>query len=150
LQSIDFHLLHNLPSAYCLLCSANVFNVCLREWHAIKRLRQGVTLTALDSSSFDAILEGIAVIYAMFSKEVQSEGLLAWTPGKFRSWPTISAFNSYFSPQYISEGDEIVPFHPDVDPRGILGKIDQSHWRHTADNAVGYFQRVQNSDNSFK
>jgi hypothetical protein len=86
----------------------------------------------------------------MFAKEMQSEGLIPWTPGKFRSWPTISAFTSYFSPGYISGGEEIVPFHSDVDPYGILAKIDQSHFRHTADNEVGYYQRVTNSDNSFK
>jgi hypothetical protein len=117
---------------------------------AIKRLRQGVMITGLDTPKFQGILAGITAIYSMFSKEMQSDNLQIWMPGRFRSWSTISTFNSYFSPGHISGGDDVVPFRPEVDPEGILARIDQSHFRHTADNDVGYFQRVVHGEKGFR
>jgi hypothetical protein len=86
-------------------------------------------------------LEGIATIYATFTKYMRTDQLQAWTPDKYKEWSSIGAGNRYFSTGIIAATGETVPFDSLVDPDGLLASVDANKYRHTVDNDVGYFQR---------
>jgi hypothetical protein len=75
--------------------------------------------------------------------------LQSWAPDKFRDWSSLNAGNRYFSTGTIAATAEIVSFDSLVDPEDILALIDTNRYRHTVDNAVGYFQREKRENGSF-
>jgi hypothetical protein len=107
-------------------------------------------LTGLDTDKFKAALEGIATICSTFTKYMGADQLQPWAPDKFRDWNSIGAGNRYFSTGTIAATAETVPFDSLVDPEGILASVDGNKYHHTVDNAVGYFQRQEKENGSFR
>lgn len=51
----------------------------------------------------------------------------------------ITASNRFFTPVKQSAGLEAVDVNPELDPRGILSKVDRTKFVHTEDNSVDYY-----------
>lgn len=54
-------------------------------------------------------------------------------------YPTITASTRFFTPAKQAQGFATVDVNPELDPRGVLGKVDAAKWVHTEDNEVGYY-----------
>ncbi|KAJ8695785.1 hypothetical protein PTI98_005712 [Pleurotus ostreatus] len=52
---------------------------------------------------------------------------------------TIMASNRFFTPAKQSTGLEVVDINAEIDPRGILSKVDHTKFLHTEDNTVEYY-----------
>jgi hypothetical protein len=116
----------------------------------IKRLRQGVTLTGLNTSKFEMSMEGIGAIFCALDQDVRaaSHVLNPWSPGQFQCWSTITISNNYFSTGPYPF--EHVDFDSTMDPNGLLARIDKNQFHHTVENCVGYFERVPKADKGYK
>jgi hypothetical protein len=116
----------------------------------IKRLRQGVTLTGLNTSKFEMSMEGIGAIHCALDQDVRtaSHVLNHWSPGQFRRWSTVTISNNYFSTGPYSF--EHVDFDSAMDPDGLLSRINRNMFHHTVENCVGYFQRIPKADKGYK
>jgi hypothetical protein len=149
LHTLGFHLLCKDQSRFCLKDPGTCLDLDMNRYPM--RLSQSVTLTGLDTNKFEATLEGIALVYGMFSKAMRSGQLDEWNPGIYQEWRTVSISNTYFSPGTSAPiSTTSVPFHPLVDPAGVLASLVEDGHLHAADNDVGYFERVPREESGFK
>ncbi|KAF9494534.1 hypothetical protein BDN71DRAFT_1507518 [Pleurotus eryngii] len=116
----------------------------------LKRLvhiRQTVTLMGLGSTHFQQIVNNCRCSYSMFSWYTPNAKLLPAPEfiGKYSEGRdnaehvTITASNRFFTPVQQSAGLEVVDVNGELDPQGILAKVDTTKFLHTEDNAVGYY-----------
>lgn len=111
--------------------------------------RQSVTLTGLGSQSFEHIVENCRRAYSMFSRYTPNARLVPSPEflGRQRvggsddtdEYSTITASNRFFTPSKQAAGLTVVDINSELDPRGILEKVDKTKWLHTEDNAVDYY-----------
>ncbi|KDQ25052.1 hypothetical protein PLEOSDRAFT_1046487, partial [Pleurotus ostreatus PC15] len=122
----------------------------------LAHIRQTVTLTGLGSTHFQQIVDNCRRSYSMFSRYTPNARLVP-TPeflGKHTGTRdkaqhvTITASNRFFTPVQQSGGLEAVDINPEIDPRGILAKVDATKFLHTEDNAVEYYVLTTGGDGS--
>lgn len=106
-------------------------------------LQQSIQVTGLDSGDglFSDGLRTIREAQLVFSRTVS--GLGEWQPGEcnqHRKSAALDVGNRIFEAKTSTQTE--VPFHIDVDPKGMLSAIGrQAGLRHTVDNAVIYLRR---------
>ncbi|KAF9491425.1 hypothetical protein BDN71DRAFT_1434001 [Pleurotus eryngii] len=74
--------------------------------------------------------------------------------GKYKStnvsgvneYTTITASAHFFTPAKQATGFSIVDMNPELDPHGVLGKVDRTKWMHTDDNKVEYYMFMPHDD----
>jgi hypothetical protein len=113
-----------------------------RNW---KFLTQSVLLTGLNTPTFNAALESIALIHKQFLKSLPAGRLRNWNPGSFQQWPTVTISNRYFS-KSSTASKEAIKLDKLVDPEGILASSEEYGYVHTAENQVGYFMLTKELD----
>ncbi|KAG5220796.1 hypothetical protein IMY05_C4516000200 [Salix suchowensis] len=132
-------------------CQLPPFDLKANRPDEIRRLahvRQSVTITGLGSTSFKSIAANCRHMHTMFGRYTPN-ALLQSLPeymGKLRNengcdddYPTITASTRFFTPAKQAQGFATVDVNPELDPRGVLGKVDAAKWVHTEDNEVGYY-----------
>ncbi|KAF7426243.1 hypothetical protein PC9H_008610 [Pleurotus ostreatus] len=118
--------------------------------------RQSITITGLGSKSFDNIVQNCCHMYTMFSRYTPNAKLQpvpefiskyrdAGNGGAIES-PALTASSRFFTPIKQASGFDVVSINPELDPRGILGKVDATKWVHTEDNEVGYYIQTSHAD----
>lgn len=107
-------------------------------------LRQGMTLTGLQTPTFTKAAEAIRDIHSHFDRQFQEDTLegQANTEG-YENVDQISMSNRYFTPAREAKDMQAMHFLPGVDPTGILHAMAQEDsncaYIHTEDNQVHYF-----------
>ena len=116
----------------------------IRDFKSLKKLRQAVTMTGLDTKTFEAALESIGLIHGMFFKEVNTESQVftRWAPGLHRAWPSVTIGNNYFSTGRTALDLPSVEFDCLVDPYRLLASINSERYHHTTENSVGYYRKL--------
>ena len=128
----------------------------LKWWEKTDRLvsnprtmSQTVTLTGLETQKFQVALEAIALINGLFTRHLtESIEMLPWTPEIFQDWKSVRIVNRYFCPQNSATEEDLATFDSEIDPFGILTAMQNSGFRHSVDNEVGYFERVKREDDT--
>ncbi|KAF4600272.1 hypothetical protein EYR38_004896 [Pleurotus pulmonarius] len=130
------------------------------EIRRLAHVRQSVTITGLGSTSFESIVENCRRTHTMFSRYTPNAKLhpLPDFLGKYKSanasgvneHTTITASARFFTPAKQAAGFSIVDVNPELDPRGVLGKVDGTKWMHTDDNEVGYYMFMPHDEERYK
>jgi hypothetical protein len=118
----------------------------------VKYLRQSVTITGLQSSTFNKIIRTVAEIHAVFSRAVGTEKLEeCQIITSYKRMSALDLSNRYFTPrQDVAEGDELF-LSADIDPYGYLASAARAAALcHTEENAVQYFERQGSNDDNYK
>jgi hypothetical protein len=114
-------------------------------------LKQSVSITGLQSSTFDKIIHTVAEIHAVFSRAVGFEKLEECRIiTSYKGMPALELSNRYFTPRKdMAQGGELV-LSVDIDPYGYLAKAAGTALCHTEENAVLYFERQGSNDDNYK
>jgi hypothetical protein len=115
-----------------------------------KYMRQGVTLAGLNTHKFKMAMESLTFIHSILAKEVIGEVSDSWFPGNFRGEPTVTCSNRYFMSSTSTSATSPEPFHPLVDPKGILAALASNKLVHTASNQVKYYERIEQHNKGYK
>ncbi len=103
-------------------------------------LRQGVTLTGLQTPTFMKAVEAVQDIHSHFDQQFQEGTLEEHAPEEVDQ---LSMWNRYFTPARKAKDMRAIAFLPGVDPVGILrgmGQEDSNYaYIHTEDNQVHYY-----------
>ncbi|KAJ8693906.1 hypothetical protein PTI98_008852 [Pleurotus ostreatus] len=126
------------------------------ETRRLAHARQSVTIAGLGSKSFNTIVQNSRHMYTMFSRYTPNAKLQPVPEfiGKYRGTgdsstvesSTITASSRFFTPVKQASGLDIVDINAELDPRGVLSKVDASKWVHTEDNEVGYYIQTPHAD----
>jgi hypothetical protein len=101
-----------------------------------------VSLTGLGAPSFDAGIQGLLDIYAMFASHVSRDNLKALgSCGKYGDHTSLDISNRYFTSVANTVSEKAMDFPKDVDPFGILASLQTPNYIHTENNEVGYYVR---------
>lgn len=110
-------------------------------------MKQSATLTGFGEEGFRNSVDSIIAIHDTFSRQFKEGELEGWYPSTFRGQPSIDIANRYFTPCGTGgEGMDVIPFDYTVDPQGVLQSLAGSTLKHTAENTVRYYERVQPSN----
>ena len=108
-------------------------------------LRQGITLTGLQTPTFTKAAEAIRDIHSHFDRQFQ-EGALeehAKDQQETEELDRIDMWNRYFTPAREAKEMRAMPFLPGVDTQGTLRSMAQEDsnctYIHTEDNQVQYY-----------
>ncbi|KAG9221874.1 hypothetical protein CCMSSC00406_0005699 [Pleurotus cornucopiae] len=125
------------------------------ETRRLAHARQSVTIAGLGSKSFNTIVQNSRHMYTMFSRYTPNAKLQPVPEfiGKYRGTgdsstvesSTITASSRFFTPVKQASGLDIVDINAELDPRGVLSKVDASKWVHTEDNEIGDIVEIQAS-----
>ncbi|KAF9489045.1 hypothetical protein BDN71DRAFT_1435668 [Pleurotus eryngii] len=121
-----------------------------------RHLRQGITVTGLDSKHFNQIIANVKHIHTMFSWYTP-KGKLKTPPdfiGSYKhltdkvkaKYTTISASNCFFTPKKQAADYEEVTIGEEIDPHRVLSNVDTKKWVYTEDNKVDYYTIGVNKD----
>ncbi|KAF9493260.1 hypothetical protein BDN71DRAFT_1591187 [Pleurotus eryngii] len=118
------------------------------EIRCLAHVRQSITITGLSSTSFKSIAENCHQMHTMFGHYMPN-ALLQLLPeymGKLRNkngcdddYPTITTSTCFFTPAKQAPGFATVDVNPELDPHGVLSKVDTAKWVHMEDNEVSYY-----------
>lgn len=112
-----------------------------------RKFSQNVALTGFKTHKFKAALEAISLIHGLFSDKMEeSTEILPWTPDMSEGLTMVQVTNRYFTPTSVTSIGGLLPFDEMIDPRGILAALQSNGYRYTAENEVGYFERVKTED----
>ena len=87
----------------------------------VRHLRQSLTLTGFNTSTFQSVSENIAVVHELFGCFLGKDSLqpLLCVSG-FGEYVSIDMSNRYFTPRWDETlGTTEIPFSPDVDPPAL-------------------------------
>ena len=114
-------------------------------------MRQSVSVTGLQSSTFEKIIHTIAEIHAVFGRTVGAEILEECQMiTSYKEMSALEVSNRYFTPRKdIAEGDELT-LSVDIDPYGHLANAAGTALCHTEENAVLYFERQGSNDDNYR
>jgi hypothetical protein len=109
-----------------------------------KYLHQGIKLTGLGASTFNASMQGILNVFTLFSNHVPRDALkncenICHTFGQHLS---IDISNRYFSSIKNALSEINVPFGRHVDPYGILACLQTPNYVHSELNNVQYYKQI--------
>lgn len=110
----------------------------------IRFLRQSLTLTALNNTIYDKLIENIATVHGIFGRAVGPKKL---QPSTISSTieddiAVIETSNRYFMPKKDAGSAQSVDFMADIDPHDYLATAAASDYVHTQDNSVLYYKRT--------
>ena len=110
----------------------------------VRHLRQSLTLTGFNTSTFQSVSENIATVHELFGHFIGKDSLqpLTYISG-FGEYVSINMANRYFTPRWAETlGATEIPFSTNVDPHGFLGKAAGSGLFHSDKNVVHCYERV--------
>ena len=119
--------------------------------HKYRFLRQGITLTGLQTPTFMKVADAIQLIHSHFDWQFQEGTLEEYAKDTEGSdeIDQISMWNRYFTPVCEANDMQALAFLPGVDPTGTLRKMAQEGinctYIHTEDNQVHYFKTCRDS-----
>ncbi|KAF9488005.1 hypothetical protein BDN71DRAFT_1436439 [Pleurotus eryngii] len=97
----------------------------------------------------DSMVENSCHTYSMFSRYTPNTKLLprpeflakysVETNGGIDQHITITASNRFFTPIKQAGALEAVNINVEIDPQGLLAKVDQTRYVHTEDNIIDYY-----------
>ena len=110
----------------------------------VKYLRQGVTITGLNTATFQRVSENINAIHHFFARFIGKDSLQPLTVvSHFEEYLSIETSNRYFTPRRAGTiGATEIPFSPHVDPHGYLARGAGSKFFHSEDNEVRYYEKI--------
>ncbi|KAF8883848.1 hypothetical protein BD779DRAFT_1674379 [Infundibulicybe gibba] len=112
----------------------------------LRYIRQGVSISGLGTTSFMNAIDSLKKIYALFSRSVGSTNLQSGTPTTtLGDYPTIEAFNRYFTAKKAGAREREYALSVDVDPFGTLAGALGTGYYHGEDNIVNYYERTNDS-----
>jgi len=117
-----------------------------RRKEAANFMRQAVSLTGLDSTSFTSSIESIYAIEEIFSRQIGEKKMVPWKNGTYLEWDTIYASNRYFTSLRNHPNLRSVAFDKLVDPDGTLeaiASVSGDTRAHCADNVVEYYELAE-------
>jgi hypothetical protein len=97
-------------------------------------------LTGLGTQSFEDAIEAVFIIHAIFACQFPENAMEEWKPSSYMDHRTIAISNRYFSEMRFCPGVAPVPFHPSVDPKGILQGMTGDRLIHSQENHVDYYE----------
>ena len=103
-------------------------------------LRQGITISGLNTASFDRAIDAAQEIFGFFGRVFSHGVRSSWNLMELEG-PSLEMSNQYFTPVRDGPTLESVPFQDSIDPHGVLAKISTivgAHVVHTEDNEVEY------------
>ena len=114
-------------------------------------MRQSISITGLQSSTFNKIIRTVAEVHAVFSRAVGNEKLEECRIiTSYRGMSALELSNRYFTPRKdMAEGGELI-LSTDIDPYGYLVKAAGTALCYTEENAVLYFERQGSNDDDYK
>ena len=114
-------------------------------------MRQGVTITGLQSSTFKKIIHTVAEVHALFSRAVGIDKLEECQMiTAYKGMSALELSNRYFTPRKnMVEDDELI-LSADIDPYGYLAKAAGTTLCYTEENAVLYFERQGTNEDDYK
>ena len=103
-----------------------------------KYLRQGIKLTSLGASNFNASLQGVLNVFTLFSSHVPQDTLKNCENicNTFGQHASIDISNGYFSSIKKVPMERSVPFGRHVNPHGILACLQTPNYVHSEANDV--------------
>lgn len=101
-----------------------------------------------DSKTFETSLQRIHEFHYLMGSSMAKDALKPWTPNAFEDQPELKFKTKYFSIKRDARNCTNVPFHPLVDPYGILKKQLADAVRHGIENEVIYKELVIDDEDS--
>jgi hypothetical protein len=102
-------------------------------------LRQSVQLTGLDTKTFETGVDNLRMLHVMLARQIP-EGLMEqYNPSSYLQYPSIDLGTRYFTARRDDPLGAAIPFHPNVDPKGVLSSIATDTYFHGEDNQVLYY-----------
>lgn len=119
-----------------------------RRTNHVRYLRQSVTLTGLQTPTFEKILNTIAEIHTLFGRSVGMSKLEECGGiTSYKGMPAVELSNRYFTPRNSTTGGDEIPLSADIDPHGYLSDAAGTGLFHSEENTVSYFERhITNGD----
>ena len=114
-------------------------------------MRQSVSITGLQSSTFDNIIHTVAETHALFGRAVGTENLQECEIiTSYKGMSALELSNRYFTPRKDMAEDSELVLSADIDPYGSLSKAAGTGLCYTEENAVLYFERQGSNDEEYK
>ncbi|TFK59720.1 hypothetical protein BDN72DRAFT_905595 [Pluteus cervinus] len=115
-------------------------------------LHQSVTLSGLETATFEESLTALQEMYTVFSRQFPEGRLMPWQAGTstLGDGGSITLSNRYFTKRSEGQQMQSVPFAANVDPKKILTRMLNSSLIHTEENDVQYFMRYGDLGRNFK
>jgi len=113
----------------------------------VKHLQQSLTLTGLDTATFQNVSENIIAIYHLFQCLLGKNSIQDLTAiGQIEGLLSIDMSNHYFTPRWDGLSATGIPFSTDIDPYGFLTKAAGTSLFHSKDNKVYYYEQVSDGN----
>ena len=114
-------------------------------------MRQGVTITGLQSFTFNKNIYTVAEVHALFSRAVGVDKLEeCQVITAYKGMSALELSNRYFTPRKnMVEDDELI-LSADIDPYGYLAKAAGTTLCYTEENAVLYFKQQGTNEDDYK
>jgi hypothetical protein len=113
----------------------------------VKHLWQSLTLTGLNTATFQSVSENIIAIHHLFQRFLGKDCIQDLTAiGQLEDSLSIDMSNRYFTPRRDGQCATEIPFSTDVDPHGFLTKVAGTSLLHSEDNEVYYYERVSDGN----
>ncbi|KAF8228455.1 hypothetical protein L208DRAFT_1291452 [Tricholoma matsutake] len=115
-------------------------------------LHQSITVSGLDTPFFGEAVMAVNEIYGMFDRAFSHMALGSWNLTDCHG-PSIEASNHYFTPVRQGLALASLPFQENVDPCGILAKMEASPGARcvpTEDNEVKYCRAFREPDGRYR
>ncbi|KIM38065.1 hypothetical protein M413DRAFT_76431 [Hebeloma cylindrosporum] len=109
----------------------------------VKHLRQSLTVTGLNTATFQTVSENIGAVHHFFKRFIGKDALQDITAiGQFEEYMSIDMGNRYFTPRRDAPLATETPFSADVDPHGYLMNAAGTTLIHMEENEVYYYERI--------
>lgn len=111
----------------------------------VQHMKQSVALTGLGLPLFADCLSGINALRDVMVAHLGHANMSDWEPTMIQGYPVIHLSNRYLSTQQEALGQDQAVMTKDVDPMGILGRMqERQNMVHVQDNVVEYYERRAN------
>ncbi|KAA1480130.1 hypothetical protein DENSPDRAFT_789985, partial [Dentipellis sp. KUC8613] len=118
---------------------------CVKLPQRVTWAKQTVQITGLGLPFFADTMNAVNGIHHSISRKYAASGLRPWRSTQLGDYISLDVGNRYITPNTFTNGESAIPFHPLVDPHGILLEATRDVGSHLADNEVRYFERLHNS-----
>ncbi|TFK53315.1 hypothetical protein OE88DRAFT_1603193, partial [Heliocybe sulcata] len=115
----------------------------LRQPYKKQYLQQYVQLTGFSCLSWKDVISGLNIIHQHMSRMFKDGVMHDWLASEFQEHVALDISSQYFTQKKSVNSSSSIPFNAQVDPKGILTKLIDDGWIHTADNTVGYYQTTE-------
>ena len=116
-----------------------------------KYLRQSVSITGLQSSIFDKIIQTVTEIHAVLGRTVGIENFEeCQIITSYKGMSALQLSNRYFTPREDMAEENQLVLSTDIDPFGYLAKAAGMTLCYTDENAVQYFERQGTNNDNYR